>query len=49
MAIGTLYPIALWGRNGWPGQMRTDWFDSEREAKDARFELHMAKARRGYL
>jgi hypothetical protein len=28
--------------------LRTDWFGSEREAKDARFALHMNKAKRGY-
>lgn len=37
-----------WGRVGRGGQLRTDWFASEAEAKDARFELHMAKAKRGY-
>ena len=40
--------VREWGRIGRAGQMRTDWFDSEREAKDARFELHMKKAKRGY-
>jgi predicted DNA-binding WGR domain protein len=28
--------------------VRTDWFDTEADAKDARFEVHMAKAKRGY-
>jgi predicted DNA-binding WGR domain protein len=37
-----------WGRVGRSGQVRTDWFDSELEAKDARFELYMQKAKRGY-
>ncbi|WP_247740545.1 MULTISPECIES: WGR domain-containing protein [unclassified Paracoccus (in: a-proteobacteria)] len=37
-----------WGRIGSAGQARTDWFDTEAEAKDARFTLHMAKAKRGY-
>lgn len=37
-----------WGRIGANGQVRTDWFDTEAEAKDARFKLHMAKAKRGY-
>ena len=37
-----------WGRIGSSGQVRTDWFDTEAEAKNARFELHMAKAKRGY-
>ena len=37
-----------WGRVGSSGQLRTDWFGTEAEAKDARFDLHMAKAMRGY-
>lgn len=37
-----------WGRIGSSGQLRTDWFETEAEAKNARFELHMAKAKRGY-
>ena len=37
-----------WGRIGSAGQTRTDWFDTETEAKDARLALHMVKARRGY-
>lgn len=37
-----------WGRIGRSGQLRTDWYETEAEAKDARFELHMAKAKRGY-
>mgnify|MGYP003671191189 FL=1 len=40
--------VREWGRIGRGGQVRTDWFVSEAEAKDARFKLHMAKARRGY-
>ena len=40
--------VRNWGRIGCSGQVRTDWFDSQAEAKDARFELHMAKAKRGY-
>lgn len=40
--------IREWGRIGWPGQMRTDWYATEAAAKDARFNLHMAKAKRGY-
>lgn len=40
--------VREWGRNGRSGQMRTDWFESEAQAKDARFELHMQKAKRGY-
>ena len=37
-----------WGRIGSAGQTRTDWFDTETEAKDTRLVLHMAKAKRGY-
>lgn len=37
-----------WGRIGSAGQLRTDWFDTEAEAKNARFELHMQKAKRSY-
>ena len=40
--------VREWGRIGQGGQVRTDWFDSEADAKDARFELHMKKAKRGY-
>lgn len=40
--------VREWGRNGRSGQMRTDWFESEVQAKDARFKLHMQKAKRGY-
>lgn len=40
--------VREWGRAGSSGRMRTDWFDSEHAAKDARFALHMQKARRGY-
>ena len=36
------------GRIGQGGQTRTDWYDSEADAKGARFLLHMAKAKRGY-
>ena len=39
--------VREWGRIG-RGQVRTDWFTSEADAKDARFKLHMAKAKRGY-
>lgn len=37
-----------WGRIGSPGRLRTDWFDCEDDAKDARFTIHMKKAIRGY-
>ena len=40
--------VREWGRIGHGGQVRTDWFDSEIDAKDARFDLHMKKAKRGY-
>lgn len=40
--------VRNWGRIGSSGQVRTDWFDSEADAKDARFDLHMQKAKRGY-
>lgn len=40
--------IREWGRIGSPGRMRTDWFGNEDDAKDARFALHMNKAKRGY-
>ena len=41
-------PSAQLGRIGSSGQLRTDWFDSEAAAKDARFDPHMKKAKRGY-
>lgn len=40
--------VREWGRIGRAGQVRTDWYESEADAKDARFELHMKKALRGY-
>jgi predicted DNA-binding WGR domain protein len=40
--------VRNWGRIGSAGQLRTDWFGTEAEAKVARFELHMQKAKRGY-
>lgn len=40
--------VREWGRVGCGGQVRTDWYPNEDAAKDARFELHMAKAQRGY-
>lgn len=40
--------VREWGRNGRSGQMRTDWFESEGQARDARLKLHMQKAKRGY-
>lgn len=41
--------VREWGRIGRSRQGRTDWFVSEPDAKDARFALHMAKAKRGYV
>ncbi len=40
--------VREWGRIGRSGQVRTDWFGSEPDAKDARFARHMDKAKRGY-
>ena len=40
--------VREWGRIGRAGQVRTDWFASEAEAKDARFAINMQKAKRGY-
>ncbi|SMX33358.1 WGR domain-containing protein [Maliponia aquimaris] len=40
--------VREWGRIGRAGQMKTDWFETEADAKDARFTLHMKKAKRGY-
>lgn len=40
--------VRNWGRIGSSGRLRTDWFETEAEAKDARFDLHMHKAMRGY-
>ena len=37
-----------WGRIGQPGQVRVDWYPSELEAKNARFDIQMQKAKRGY-
>lgn len=40
--------VREWGRIGQPGQVRIDWFAHEAAAKDARFEIQMEKARKGY-
>lgn len=40
--------IREWGRVGQAGQVRVDWFETEVAAKDARFDILMQKARRGY-
>jgi len=39
--------VREWGRIGQSGQVRVDWFETEVAAKDARFTLHMQKAKRG--
>lgn len=40
--------VREWGRIGQSGQVRVDWYDTETAAKDARFDLLMEKAKRGY-
>lgn len=40
--------VREWGRIGQSGQVRVDWFDTEAAAKDARFDIQMQKAKRGY-
>ena len=40
--------VREWGRIGQSGGRRTDWFEDEASAKDARFALHMQKAKRRY-
>ena len=40
--------VREWGRIGQSGQIRVDWFPSEAAAKDARFDIQMQKAKRGY-
>ena len=40
--------IREWGRVGQAGHVRVDWFDTEVSAKDARFDILMQKAKRGY-
>ncbi|MEJ6396187.1 WGR domain-containing protein [Gymnodinialimonas sp. 2305UL16-5] len=40
--------VREWGRIGRSGTLRTDWFSTEIEAKDARYKLQMQKAKRGY-
>lgn len=40
--------VREWGRIGQSGQIRVDWFPSEAAAKDARFDIQMKKAKRGY-
>ena len=40
--------VREWGRIGQPGQVRVDWFPCENAAKDARLDILMTKAKRGY-
>ena len=40
--------VREWGRIGQPGQVRVDWYETETAAKDARFDILMQKAKRGY-
>ena len=40
--------VRNWGRIGTFGQLRTYWFSTKEDAKDARFQIHMKKAKRGY-
>ncbi len=40
--------VREWGRIGQPGQVRVDWFDTEGAARNARVDLLMKKAQRGY-
>lgn len=40
--------IRGWGRIGSSARVRTDWFETLSDAKDARFVIHMQKAKRGY-
>ncbi len=40
--------VREWGRIGQPGQIRVDWYDTEAAAKDARFDIQMKKAMRGF-
>lgn len=39
--------ISEWGRMGTGGRSRTDWFESEADTKNARFDLQMQKSKRG--
>lgn len=40
--------VREWGRIGQRGQVRVDWYETEAAAKDARFDIQMKKAKRGY-
>ena len=40
--------VREWGRIGQPGQVRVDWYETETAAKDARVDIQMKKAKRGY-
>lgn len=41
--------VREWGRIGRSGTMRTDWFGTEIEVKDAQFNLQKQKTKRGYV
>lgn len=40
--------VREWGKIGQPGHIRIDWYETEAAAKDARFDIQMQKAKRGY-
>lgn len=40
--------VSEWGRIGAGGRLRTDWFNTEADAKGARFDLLIQKSKRGY-
>lgn len=40
--------VCNWGRIGTSGQLRTHWFSTKEDAKDACFQIHVKKEKRGY-
>jgi len=40
--------VREWGRIGGGSRVCTDWFESEEDAKHARFDLYARKTKRGY-
>lgn len=40
--------VREWGRIGQSARIRVDWFATEVAAKDARFDIQMQTAKRGY-
>lgn len=40
--------VREWGRVGSPGTVRKDWFDSEKEAREAGQVLRAIKEKKGY-